>query len=418
VFDADQVRLGRIADKLAAARAMPVPPKAFGVEGHWFKLGAPLPEAVVAEFEQRHEVTLPPAYRLFVTGLGDGGAGPGCGLSRLSASCRGGCLPGHLTRPSPYLPGPRYRGDWEQRHEDPPGPDQMFLRGTLKIADHGCTLVTRLVVTGPARGRLLNLDCDGPAGPYVVEDAGFLAWYERWLDEAVAGYDVGWFGERLPLEEPGLTAVLAGDPSPERRARAGESLLQLPAVSDSAWTALSDAMATDLSAAVRATLWDLLKWDRCRHQRRLDDAGAIADEIARYARAGAPLDLEALSILGRLTVADVLAELAEHDLERRRRAAYQLAWRFFGTVNTVPGGLLDDPVGRLLSDADPLLRSHGIATVRRFRLACLHPRLRELQKTETDPWVQHWLSWCLAEQPPRDDPGSPAAPGCTEEPPF
>ena len=55
----------------------------------------------------------------------------------------------------------------------------MFLPGTLNIASHGCSLVTRLVVTGPARGRLLNLDCEGPAGPYVVEDADFLAWYER-----------------------------------------------------------------------------------------------------------------------------------------------------------------------------------------------------------------------------------------------
>lgn len=58
----------------------------------------------------------------------------------------------------------------------------MFLRGTLGIADHGCSLVTRLVVTGPAKGRLLNLDYEEPLGRYVVEDTDFLAWYERWLD--------------------------------------------------------------------------------------------------------------------------------------------------------------------------------------------------------------------------------------------
>lgn len=121
VLDVDHVRLRRIAGKLAAARAMPVPPEAFGVEGHAFKLGAPLPEAVVTEFEERHEVALPPAYRLFVTGLGDGGAGPGYHLSSLSTFCRRGCLPGHLARASPYLPGPRYLGDWEQRYEDQTG---------------------------------------------------------------------------------------------------------------------------------------------------------------------------------------------------------------------------------------------------------------------------------------------------------
>ena len=69
MFDTEHVRLGRIADKLAAARAMPVPPMAFGVEAHGFKLGAPLSATVVAEFEERHEVTLPLAYRLFVTEL-------------------------------------------------------------------------------------------------------------------------------------------------------------------------------------------------------------------------------------------------------------------------------------------------------------------------------------------------------------
>ncbi|MEO3927719.1 hypothetical protein ABGB07_28200 [Micromonosporaceae bacterium B7E4] len=37
-------------------------------------------------------------------------------------------------------------------------------------------------------------------------------------------YDVARFGERLPSEEAELIAVLADDPSPERRARAGESL--------------------------------------------------------------------------------------------------------------------------------------------------------------------------------------------------
>ena len=140
----------------------------------------------------------------------------------------------------------------------------------------------------------------------------------------------------------------------------------------------------------------------------MDDAEAIAGEIARYARACTPLDLEALSILRRLTVADVLAELAERDLERRRRAAYQLAWSFSGITKTALEGPADDPAGRLLSDADPLLRSHGIAAVRRFRLARLHPRLRELQKTETDPWARYWLSWCLAEQP---TPGRPLESG-------
>lgn len=394
-MDADHVRLGRIADKLAAARAMPTPPRAFGIEKHGFKLGAPLPEAVVAEFEERHEVTLPPAYRLFVTELGDGGAGPGYGLSRLSASCPIGCRPGHLARSSPYQPGPRYLYDWAERYEDPPGADQMFLAGTLKVVDHGCTLATQLVVTGQARGRLFNVDGGASLGPYVVEDADFLAWYERWLDEAVAGYDVGWFGERLPLDEPELIAVLADDPSPERRARAGVSLLRLPAISDSAWTALADAMTTDANATVRGTAWGLLR-SRHKHQPRLDNAEAIADEIARHARSRIPPDLEALDSLRRLTFADVLAELADHDLGRRRRAACRLTWQGLAFTETAPQGLVDEAAGRLLSDTDPLLRLHGVTVVRQWCLSRLYPRLYEMERMEGDPWVQHYLTCYLS----------------------
>ena len=143
MVDADHVRLGRIAEKLAEARAKPVVPTPFGAEAHGFVVGPPLSEAVVAEFEERHEVSLPPAYRLFVTELGGEGAGPGYGLCRLKPSCCAYRRSGHLAQPSPYLPGPRYPVDWEQRHEDPPGPGQNFLRGTLAVAAHGCSLTTQ-----------------------------------------------------------------------------------------------------------------------------------------------------------------------------------------------------------------------------------------------------------------------------------
>ena len=144
--------LCRIADKLAAARALPVVPDAFGVEAHGFELGPPLPEAVVTEFEERHEVTLPAEYRLVVTELGDGGAGPGYRLSRLNTSCCTHHRSGHLAQPSPYLPGPRYVGDWEERYEDPPGPNSVFLRTTLETAGHGCSLVTQLTARGLRAG--------------------------------------------------------------------------------------------------------------------------------------------------------------------------------------------------------------------------------------------------------------------------
>ncbi|GHJ43369.1 hypothetical protein Cs7R123_07110 [Catellatospora sp. TT07R-123] len=391
------IRVRRIAEKLAAVRAMPQPPEIFGADAHDFELAPPLPEAAVADFEAHHRIVLPEAYRLFVTRIGSGGAGPGYRLYSLAESCGPRCHPDHLAQSSPYLPGPRYLGDWEERHEQPPGfGGPLFLRGTMKISGHGCSLYTRLVVTGPARGRLFNLDDEGPAGPYVVEDTDFLAWYERWLDEAVAGYDCGWFGERLPLDQTALLAALSDDPSAHRRARAGQSLLRLPTTGDHIWAALADAATTDPHPTVRAELWRLLRWrSGGRHQP--DTLQALSDDITRHAKARNPVDLHALDTLDRLTIADALAELVHPDLEQRRRAAYHLAGTWWLKRDDLPYGTLDDAVRPLLGDPDPLLRAHGVTAVRRYRLTDLHALVRELQQTDTDAWVQEAARLCLPE---------------------
>lgn len=90
----DQV--ARISGKLAVARESPVAATAFGATNHRFRLGSRLPEIVVAGFEERHEVALPAAYRRFLVELGNGGAGPGYGLTPLEDAC-GRCLPGHAS---------------------------------------------------------------------------------------------------------------------------------------------------------------------------------------------------------------------------------------------------------------------------------------------------------------------------------
>lgn len=389
-------RVARIADKLAAVRAGSELPRGFGVDAHRFELRAPLSVAAVVEFEARHEVELPDEYRMFLLEISDGGAGPGTGLRRLADSCGDrsdvSCRPGHLSRPSPYVPGGRYADDWEELYEDPLGAGRVFLPGTITVAGHGCSLVTQLIVTGPARGRLMNLDVDG-LGPYVVEDADFLSWYERWLDEVVAGCDVGWFGEQLPLNEAQLIEVVALDPSPQRRLRAAESLLYLPAVGEGAWMAITQAMATDVDPVVRAELMWLLHRQRIEPLRRPVSADAAADAIAQYARSSSPVSLLALEALARLTFDDVEPELFSGDVERRRIAARLLAQNW--SIRQVPADLLDGTIRILLHDPDPIVRSRAAQAVRRRGLTELRPLLLELIESETDGWVLDYLDWSL-----------------------
>ena len=54
--------------------------KVFGSGSHDYKLNPPLPVSVIEAFEGRHGVSLPEDYRLFITEIGDGGAGPYYGL--------------------------------------------------------------------------------------------------------------------------------------------------------------------------------------------------------------------------------------------------------------------------------------------------------------------------------------------------
>ena len=112
-----------------------------------------------------------------------------------------------------------------------------------------------------------------------------------------------------------------------------------------------------------------------------------------------PPDIRALDIVGRLNFSEVLAELTCHDIDRRRRAAYQLAQ------------LLEDQEGRparrharpvavsLLNDSDPIVRWHGVCVVGRHGLNHIEMLLRELYATETDPWARRELNDYISERP-------------------
>ncbi|MCZ1010967.1 SMI1/KNR4 family protein [Streptomyces lydicus] len=155
----------------------------FGADAHRYELAPALPEAEIRAFEEAHGVALPAEYRSFVAVVGNGPAGPGHGLMPLTTprpeagdewavddEWEEDRLPGRLAAPFPLtepLPGPigASAGD--------------LTRGTLMLAEEGCGMFIRLILTGPRAGEIWRIDPDW--GGFVPVSPGFRDWYTEWL---------------------------------------------------------------------------------------------------------------------------------------------------------------------------------------------------------------------------------------------
>jgi hypothetical protein len=135
-----------------------------------------------------------------------GGAGPYYGILPLEQWASG---PDELDdeglrRPCPLSEHLSRTAEWEQML--PAGVENPY-QGTLTIGSQGCTYYVLLVISGPARGRVVYIDLDGQP-PYFLREPDFLSWYERWLDETIGGYDLHWFGYRMGGSEADLLRIL------------------------------------------------------------------------------------------------------------------------------------------------------------------------------------------------------------------
>ncbi|QFG20369.1 HEAT repeat domain-containing protein [Actinomadura sp. WMMB 499] len=150
------------------------------------ELGPPLPENRVAAFEERNGIRLPDAYRRFVTTVGNGGAGPYRGLLALDPDLRDPQLAGTFRYGPDDLPGMWSWETTEWAYWD------MYC-GTVPLArqhdieweyHETAEPESRLVLSGPGRGRVVMVDASGDWFPPIHHPApDFLAWYEEWLDD-------------------------------------------------------------------------------------------------------------------------------------------------------------------------------------------------------------------------------------------
>lgn len=172
-----------VLSRLAAMAGADPKCQKFGAGRHRYRLEPVLSEAEVSAFEEQHGVTLPEAYRNFVTQVGDGGAGPFYGLFRLKESRRRDAeweereIPDFLATPFPHTeawtPDPYKELDGDE-YDDP-----QWITGSLNIAEFGCGAFLRLVITGPERGHVWFDDRPSDGG--LTRERGFYEWYMDWL---------------------------------------------------------------------------------------------------------------------------------------------------------------------------------------------------------------------------------------------
>lgn len=404
----------RIIQKLAEAQRCG--PKSFGSKGHGFRLNRPISEAAITAYEQKHGITLPKEYRLFLLEAGNGGAGPYYGLYALE-KCGGvtdGTDPHFLSAPCLLRPGLPKGCDLSEAL----GCEQEnWYQGAVHIGTQGCTYQMLLVLNGPYRGRVVYVDEEGqPPSPYFVGDPHFLAWYERWLDEMLWGYDTAWFGFGRPGKEPELAAVLTEARfSEEDRGEALETLLRIPALGSESLHAAGQALQAS-TPLVRARAARLIGKHRyCEGLSSLQALLADSESDVREA---------ALSGLAQMPGIDwaAAARNALHDPVpsvvftglRLLKEAKQLRWedidllytsanarirlRAVHAAGSLPQSSEDGPLREdLIHDSDSHVRRFAVAEIGKRRDYRKVPDLLQLLVSERDADVMNFIIRALVE---------------------
>lgn len=232
-------RIAQIQTKLAA---LPTTEKAV--------LGPPLTEAQISDFEDSHGVLLPEEFRQFLTRIGHGGYGPTYGLLPMERWVSRQTGVGQLAESFPIVPdldipqGPADQGEFAGS-----------FPGTITVVYRGCSDFTLLVVTGPGRGRLVEVNDEGFFAPRFHTDSGFLPWYERWLDFVLTRHRaLTWFADQMSGNEAQLVATLLDDELPTRRRAAACTFITYPAPSIDLPGTLLQALTTETHPSVREAI--------------------------------------------------------------------------------------------------------------------------------------------------------------------
>lgn len=266
----------RIVGKLARVRERGV--DTFGASAHGFELAPTVTEAQIDTVEGKFGIELPAELRAFLLHAGGSGAGPYYGIvppSRWSDVVMGEARPpDFFSRESPWTP--ELAADKAASRKLVDELEEPFV-GSITLCDQGCGHFVVLIVSGPARGRVMYVSIERHL-PYFPENDGFLSWYERWLDELLWGHQHSWFGFGMPGDEEAL-ARAAGDGAP-RRLEALQAMHRLPAASPDT-AAIIGARMRDAETDVRAAALALVAKFGLAKSMADDVRSALADPDAK-----------------------------------------------------------------------------------------------------------------------------------------
>ncbi len=267
-----EAQLQRIREKLPLAKQKDSKLEVFGAKSHGYELAAPLSEAEVRSFETNHHLQLPEDYRAFITGIGHGssrsrygGAGPYYGLYSLTDFAMNN-TDVDATQPCQLRPNlakeewakhGAFLGQEDLSDEDYERYKYALFQGLMYIGTQGCTYVTCLVMNGPFKGRVVYMDEELYNPPFFCYEQNFLDWYERWLDELIAGYDLDWFGTKMAGDDAALIKTFQQSSDLETQALALWSLFKLPTLQDETVRFLQQ-QTTHLQQDLRLTAFRLL----------------------------------------------------------------------------------------------------------------------------------------------------------------
>lgn len=213
----DSAQTERIKNKLIEVNKADKEFKVFGAANHKYIINPPVGEKIVSDFEIEYGIELPKCYKTFVTKVGNGGIGyedsapgPFYGIfpfgsnldelvyENVAQAFQKECII------YPYMTD-SYWDDLTQKingaedisDDEYNAQREKVFGGILPIGSQGCTYIHGIILNGKYKGRVVNLDMDCQKPKFTFEN-NFLDWYERWLDEIIAGKlqneEATWFG--------------------------------------------------------------------------------------------------------------------------------------------------------------------------------------------------------------------------------